>query len=95
MKEPELKWEGDPTVRMQSLLTHDMARQEIRERTSKLIDLYQSTYNSNPGWVRVASDLVRIRGTPVYREYCTVCGLVFREAPDLTNKIEVGNSLFE
>lgn len=91
----ENKLEGDPGVKVRKMLDLDMVRNEIRERTTKLIASHRQVFNCSPAWVRVSFDLVYKTGGPAFNEPCTICGLVFRLALESTNQIEVGNSVFE
>ena len=91
----ENKLEGDPGVRVRKMLTHDMLRNEIYARVQALITEFVKAHNCQPTWARVGFGLNYRNNCPCLKEPCTICGLVFREALDLTDNIEVGNSVFE
>lgn len=93
--EKENMLDQDPSVKVRRMLDMDMLRNEIRDRTAKLIEAHKKTFGCSPGWVRVSFDLVYRCQTPVFNEPCTVCGLVFRLALESSNRIEVGNSVLE
>ena len=93
--EQENKLEGDPGVRVRKMLNNDMLRNEIYSRVYVLIEEFVKAHNCQPTWARVGFGLNYRNDAPCLKEPCTICGLVFREALDLTDNIEVGNSVFE
>lgn len=86
---------GDPVVRFQNLMAAEAVRKEIYDRTEVLAREFLRMYGCKPTWVRVSFDLVHKAGAPVFREPCSIWGLVFRTALEWNNRLEVGNSLLE
>jgi hypothetical protein len=85
----------DPVTRFRNLMAAETVRKEIYDRVEVLAREFLRMYGCKPTWVRVSFDLVHKAGAPVFREPCSIWGLVFRPALEWNDRIEVGSSVLE
>ena len=85
--------DGGPTDHLRHVLSMDLLRKEVYDRTSRAIEDYRATYKAEPSWVRVSFDLVHRCGEAAYGPHLpTICGLEFKMEMKEAGVVEVGSS---